>query len=58
MCDLCHVLLMRIAHHRGHAGKRGNLFRGALRVASRHDNLAIRILPMNAPDCGARILVR
>ena len=58
LCDYCgNLLFVRIANHRCHAGKGSELFWSALGVASGHDDLAARILPMNAPNGGTRILV-
>jgi hypothetical protein len=42
----------------GHPGKRRNFFGRTLRIASGHDNLAMRIFATNAANGRARILIR
>ena len=50
-------MLVRIADYLGDAGKRGDFFRGALRVAAGDHDLRIGILAMDAADGGAGILI-
>ena len=51
------AVLVRIPNHFRHAGKRGNFCRCALRVATCDHNLAAWILPVDAPNGGAGVLI-
>jgi hypothetical protein len=50
-------MFVRIADDQADAGQCGNLFGGALRVASCHYDLSVGILTADAADSGARILI-
>ena len=50
-------MLVRIADHLGHAGKGGDFLRSALRIAAGDHDLRVGILPMNAADGGACVLI-
>jgi hypothetical protein len=49
---------VRVTDHAGHAGKRCDLLRRALRITPRDNNLCQRILTLHAADGGAGILIR
>ena len=55
--DFCQLMLVGIADDQSHAGQRGDLFRGALRVTSGDHDSGLRILAADAADGGARILI-
>src|SRR5580693_522884 len=50
-------MFVRIANHAANPRKRGDFFRRALRVATRHHNLAVRIVTTDAADGRAGILI-
>ena len=56
--DFGEFMLVGIANNQAHAWKCGDLFRGALRIASGDDDAGIGILPANSTNCGASVLVR
>jgi hypothetical protein len=56
--DVDHPMLVRVAHHPTHAGQSRQFLRRALRVAAGHQDAALGILAMNAPDGGAHVPVR
>ena len=51
-------MFVRISHHPCHPGQGGQFFRRALRVTSSDQNAATRIVPLQAPDRSARVLIR
>ena len=51
-------MLVRIAYHPVHAWDGGEFFGSPLRVAARDQNLAARILAVNAPDGGPCVMIR
>jgi hypothetical protein len=55
--NLRNAVLMRIAHHPGHAGKCGNLLRRALGIAARNHDFCRWIFTMDTADRSAGILV-
>lgn len=55
--DFRQLVFVRIADHVTNPGKRCNFVGRPLRVASRDDDLAARILAMNAADGCPRILI-
>jgi hypothetical protein len=55
--ELGNVVLMRITHHPAHAGQGSYFFRGSLRVAAGHQDLASRVVAIDPPNGGARVLI-
>jgi hypothetical protein len=55
--DFRELMFVRIANHTAYPRKRGDFFRRALRVATRHYDVALRILPTDAADGRAGILI-
>ncbi len=51
-------MLVRIPHDPSHARQSRQLLRGSLRVATRHQNAAIRVHPLQPPYGRTSILVR
>ena len=51
--DLRRQRLVAVAHHRGHAGHRGQFLGRALRIAAGDDNLGLGIAAVRAADEGA-----
>ncbi len=51
-------MLVRIADYQAHARQCRDLFRRALRIATGDNDPRVWILPANAPDRRARILIR
>jgi hypothetical protein len=48
---------VRVADHQTHTGQGGNFFRGALGVATRHHDAGVGLLPMDAADGLAKLIV-
>jgi hypothetical protein len=55
--DFRELMFVRIANHTAYPRKRGDFFRRALRVATRHHDVAVRIVATDAADGRAGILV-
>jgi hypothetical protein len=55
--DFRELMFVRIANHMAYPRKRGDFFRRTLRVATRHHDVAVRIVATDAADGRAGILV-
>jgi hypothetical protein len=55
--DFRELMFVRIANHTAHPRKRGDFFRRALRVATCHHDVAVRIVATDAADGRAGILI-
>ena len=55
--DFRELMFVRIANHTAHPRKRGDFFRRTLRVATRHHDVAVRIVATDAADGRAGILI-